>query len=257
MTTPTGPDYPHDPVAGSNAIGSLTVGKSQIGDIPIFDIWATIESQYANSPVLTTLLELWFQSLDQTGNLQAFEENIWNVDTAYGYGLDVWGRIVGITRTIQVLNPLPCFGFEESGTAYGFNQAMFYTGEPFTQNYILGDQDYRRLILAKARSNITNDSIPQFNNILMNLFYQRGNCWVEDNAWNVDTSYFAFEESGSGFGFNQAPFYDGGGAGATMGMTYVFTFPLSSIDVGIVNSGVLPRPAGVPAAIRIIEPEFI
>jgi Protein of unknown function (DUF2612) len=253
----TGPDYPPDPIAGSNAIGSFTIGESQIGDISLFAVWATIESQYANSPVLTTLLQLWAQSLDQTNNFEAFEEYIWDIDTAVGYGLDVWGRIVGITRTIQVANPLPCFGFDESGTAFGFNQAMFYTGQPVTQNYVLNDTDYRRLILAKARSNINNGGIPYFNNILMNLFYARGNCWVEDNQWTVDTSYLAFEEADDGFGFNQAPFYSGGGAGATMGMKYVFTFPLTAIDVGMINSGVLPRPGGVPAAIQVIPPTFI
>ena len=254
----SGPDYPPDPVAGSNSIGSFQIGVGQIGDIPVFDVWATVESQYANSPALTSLLQLWAQSLDQTTNFQNFEQDIWNVDTAQGYGLDVWGRIVGINRTIKVADPLPFFGFEEAGaTGRGFNQAMFYNGAVLTQNYVLNDVDYRRVILAKARSNITTDSIPSINEILMNLFYARGNCWVQDNQWTVDTSYFAFEESGGGFGFNQAPFYDGGGAGATMGMTYVFTFPLSDIDVGIINSGVLPRPAGVPVAIEVINPPFI
>lgn len=244
----SGPDYPPDPVAGSNAIGSLEIGISQIGDIDVFDVWSTIESQYANSVILTSLLILWAQSLDQTQNLESFEEDIWNVYTAQGYGLDVWGRIVGVVRTIQIVG-LPVFGFAESGTAVGFNQGMFYEGASSTQNYILGDQQFLRLILAKARSNICNGSIPAINNILLNLFAGRGNCWVSDNG--ALTNYFGFKESGTAFGFGQAPFYNGGGA-AIMGMTYVFTFPLTPIDIGIINSGVLPKPAGVPVAIEVI-----
>jgi hypothetical protein len=74
---------------GSNAIGNFIIGVSPIGDIPTFDIWATIISQYANSDRLTTLISNFFQYVDQTVNMQSFFDLVWNVDTAQGWGLDV------------------------------------------------------------------------------------------------------------------------------------------------------------------------
>src|SRR5579871_5512746 len=98
----TGPAYPPAPGPGSNAIGSFEIGVSPVGTIPAFDYLQTIISQYANSPILTQLIANFDQYIDPTKNLDAFFDLIWNVDTAQGYGLDVWGRIVGVTRVLQV-----------------------------------------------------------------------------------------------------------------------------------------------------------
>ena len=51
----SGPDL-NTPAPGSNAIGTFIIGASPIGDIPVFDPWQTVISQYANSPILTTLI---------------------------------------------------------------------------------------------------------------------------------------------------------------------------------------------------------
>ena len=48
----SGPD-PFRPKTGSNGIGGFVIGVSPIGDIPPFDFWKTIISQYANSDVIT------------------------------------------------------------------------------------------------------------------------------------------------------------------------------------------------------------
>lgn len=244
----SGPDLPRQ-VPGSNAIGSFAIGVSAVGTYPpAFDVWDTVISQYANSVVLTTLILNFAGYIDPTEDLDAFFDLIWNVDTAQGYGLDVWGRIVGVTRTLQVPTGR-FFGFEEGGTQdYDpFGQSPLYSGIGLTSNYALSDNAYRMLIFAKALANISDNSIPMLNQMLLNLFPHRGNCYVAEGQERGD--WFGFAESINASGFNQAPFYSGLGV-ARMMMTYTFEFSLSPVEFAIVaQSGVLPKPAGVKATV--------
>ena len=179
------------------------------------DFDRTIISQYSNSPALTQWITNINAVIDPTYDLENFYDLIWNIQTAQGYGLDVWGRIVGIGRVLAV-SATPFFGYTgplgHSGDS--FTAAPFYEGEPTTTNYSLTDEAYRQLILAKAAANITNGSIQAINQILMNLFAGRGNAYVIDNG--------------------------------DMTMVYKFNFHLEPFEVTIVQgSGVLPTPAGV------------
>lgn len=242
----TGPPYPPPPAPGSNAIGLFEIGVSPIGTIPSFDVWKTIISQYANSPTLVALIEDIFECLDQTKNYDDFFDFIFNVDTAQGKGLDVWGRIVNVSRVLQIEGGDQPFGFgEASPGASPFGQGSFYSGEPVTSNYALSDSAYRLLILAKAAANISNGSIKSINRILMSLFPGRGNAYVVDGAPPIGA--FGFQEAGNVSGFNQEPFYSGA-AVPSMVMTYTFNFALTPVELAIVQqSGVLPKPVGVLA----------
>lgn len=215
----TGPDYGPKPVTG--AIGQFIIGVSPIGaTVNPFDYFATIISQYANSPILTQLIKDFAECVDQTRNMDDFYSLMWNVDTAVGYGLDVWGRIVGVTRIVQVPSPQRYLGFEEATiiSADPFGQSPFYSGAPLTDNYALSDDAFRTLIFAKALSNISNGSIQSINQILLNLFPGRGNCYATD---------------------------EGG-----MEMTYTFAFELTAVERAIIGqSGVLPKPVGVAATV--------
>jgi hypothetical protein len=244
----TGPVYPApDPL--SNEIGRFTIGVDQIGPKPLFDIWETVQSQYANSPIITTLLTNFANAIDPTTNFVSFFDLIMNVDTAVGYGLDVWGRIVGVNRVILIVTPLPYFGFEESNEAVGFNQAPFYGGQSTTTSFTLTDQGYRLLILTKAFANISQCAIPVLNKMLLTLFPHRGNCYVTEGE--SEGPWFGFEEATDAVGFNQAPFYSGQ-IFPRMIMSYTFEFQLTPVELAIVqNSGVLPKPTGVKARVII------
>jgi hypothetical protein len=254
--TDTGPPYPPLPVAGSNAVGQIAIGEGQIGSIPPFVYWTTVISQYANSPILTQLVANFDSYIDQTQNFDGFYGDVWNIATAHGYGLDVWGRIVGINRIIN-FNATTWFGFAEAAQftggvgITGFNQGPFYSGQALISNYALSDETFRNLILTKAAFNITDGSIPAINRMLMGLFPNLGNAYVTDGP--PRQPYFGFAESTTAFGFNQAPFYDGEPI-PTMTMQYVFTYPLTPLQLGIVESGVLPKPVGVLATVEIINP---
>jgi hypothetical protein len=181
-----------------------------------FNYEDTILSQFANSPVILSLIGSFSAAVNPSVNIDALYANIWNVLTAVGYGLDVWGRIVGVSRVLQV-SAGQWLGFEEAndGTVETpFNVAPFYNGTSTTSNYALTDDVFRQLILAKAYANISNGSIPSINQILMTLFGSSGECWCTD--------------------------------GQNMAMTYTFEFELSPVQYAIVaQSGVLPRPSGV------------
>jgi hypothetical protein len=217
----SGPPYPKA-VPGSNGIGQFIIGMSPIGDIPPFDYFKTIISQYSNSPILLQLISDFDENIDQTSNFTQFFDTIFNVDTAVGYGLDVWGRIVGVTRILSVPVGTGNFGFEEAGIgALPFGQGVFFSGGTLTSNFALSDDAFRVLIFAKALANISDGSIKSINQILINLFPNRGNAFVVD--------------------------------GLDMTMQYKFNFFLSPVELAIVgNSGVLPKPVGV--SVSVVQP---
>lgn len=246
--TDTGPPYPHpNPAPGSNAIGSFQIGVSPIGTINPFDVWSTVISQYANSTILTKLITNFSQYVDQTKNFDDFYDLIWNIDTAQGNGQDIWGRILDVSRTLQV--PVgSSFGFEEASGAGidTFNSAAFYNGAALTANFQLTDQAYQTLLFAKAMSNISDGSIPAINQLLLNLFPNRGNCYVVE-GYPFDGNYFGFKEAIDTKPFGQAPLYSGH-AEPAMALTYVFNFNLTAVELAIVSqSGAIPKPTGVEA----------
>lgn len=242
--------FPPSPIPGSNAIGSFVIGVSPIGTIPPFLWQNSILSQYANSPIILALLQNFNDAMDLTESLETFYDKVWNILTAEGWGLDVWGRIVGIGRALTV-DDEEYFGFSDAlPTSSGFNQQPFYSGPPLTPNYLLSDGAYRQLILAKAAANICDGSIPAINRLLMGLFPGRGNCYVREGY--TENNYFGFQSQGGATeGFNTSSFYSGQTLGR-MTIEYVFEFALSPVERAIVeNSGVLPTPTGVSASVVI------
>ena len=222
----TGPPVPAAPVTGSNQIGKFSIGISPIGTISPFVFWTTVISQYANSPRLMQLIQNFDSYIDQTQNFDSFYDLMWNVATAVGYGLDCWGRIVGVSRVIQLTSSAKYFGFEEAGTGNANSNpwgpggvGVWYSGVPNTSNYALSDTAFRTLIYAKALSNISDGSIKSINQILVTLFPgQGGNAYVTD--------------------------------GENMTMQYVFNWALTPVQLAIVSqTGVLPKPVGVASSI--------
>ena len=140
----------------------------------------TVLSQYGNSPILLSMLSSLNSAVDPALEITNFYNQVWNVQTAVGWGLDVWGRIVGISRNLTIPAAGTFMGFEEAvpAVAQPFNQAQFYVGAGATATYALTDDAFRLLILTKALSNISNGSIPSYNAMLRQLFPGRGNAYV-------------------------------------------------------------------------------
>lgn len=178
-----------------------------------FDVGQVLLSQYANSPVIRALLGALNYALDRQASFDAFYSVVWNVTTAKGFGLDIWGRIVGVGRALFVPDEA-YLGFTEATDEHPFGEGIFYGNGSFTPNFLMSDSAYRKVILAKAAANITDCSIPAVNAILVALFTGYGNVYVRDNG--------------------------------DMTMTLVFGAAPSIIDYAIITqAGVLPKPVGV------------
>jgi len=187
----------------------------------------TLLSQYFDSPTIYSWLDSFNGAVDPSIDLANFYTNIWNVNTAVGSGLDIWGKIVNVSRYLQIPGSPNYLGFDEaylSGYAttgpQPFGQAPFFTTTASTTTYALSDDVYRKLILIKAAVNIGNLSVPQINQLLQ--------------------SFFGSSISGSPYGV--AYLIDG----LNQTLTYHFNFIPNALQLAIVqNSGVFPRPAGV------------
>lgn len=130
----------------------------------MLNVEETIISQYGNSATITQLVRNMNESLDPRADFDTFFSYVWNVETAQGFGLDIWGRIVGVDRTLNVPADTP-------------NPGMF----PFTPGVVtLTDSQFRTVILVKALANITNGTATDLNQLLSNLFAGRGRCYVQD-----------------------------------------------------------------------------
>jgi hypothetical protein len=238
LTIPAGEVIAQNPQGGtpvaSGSLVSFVLSSGPPVPGPAFDWTTTVISQYANSPSLLLLCQSIADNLDQTANFANFYAFVWNVDTAQGFGLDIWGRIVNVSRYLQIPTGALYVGFQDGtggapdpdpGGSYDVQpfsaSGTWYTPQSATQTYELEDEPYRQLILAKALANISRSTVPVFNQILQRLFPGRGNPYVVNNG--------------------------------AMNFKYVFDFGLTPIELAILNqSGVMPVPPGV--SFTIIEP---
>lgn len=176
--------------------------------------------QYAASPRIKQLITYSTEYFSASW-VDEFYNVVWNVDTAQGFGLDIWGRIVAIEngRFLQIDAGTAYFGFNDSlnQSWQTFNNGTLYNGVTETQTYELADPAFRTLILTKALSNVSDSTMSGLNGVLKNLFPGRGRCWVNDLQ--------------------------------SMAIRYVFEFQLEPWEVSVIRSDALPRPGGVLATV--------
>lgn len=190
----------------------------------MLNVEQTVISQYANSPTLSRLIENMNEYIDPRVNMQKFYDFVWNVDTAQGFGLDIWGNIVGVSRLLKLPSNTQTLGFANSDIPPDwapFNVGTFFTGQGAGQAVRLQDDVFRTLILVKALANIIITTAASFNQLLRNLFPGRGVCYVIDNR--------------------------------DMSMTFYFEFDITASEYAILTqSGALPHPAGVRFNVIVI-----
>ena len=224
-TVPAGDVISQNPQGGTPVASGVLVSYVISTGAPVvsssFDARATVISQYANSPTLLQLVDSFAGYVDQSTNFANFYAFVWNVDTAQGFGLDIWGAIVNVSRLLTIPTSARYVGFQD-GTGPGtgtdvepFSQdGSWYVPGAGTEAYLLEDAPYRQLILTKALANIVNTTVPAFNQLLQNLFPGRGNPYVITSG--------------------------------TMAMEFHFDFSLTPIELAILEqSGAVPVPPGV------------
>lgn len=172
----------------------------------------TILSQYEHAPRLLGVAKTMGDGLDVSPGVARFAREVMDIQTAGTWGLDVWGRILGISRTIVLSGDDEVLGFVGSDLQ-PFNVGTFYQPR-ITQAYTLGDDAFRLLLMLKAAANISDTSVPSLNKLLQFLFADRGNAYVLEVG--------------------------------TMRIRFVFEFDLQPFERALIlRQDVPPKPAGV------------
>ena len=167
----------------------------------------TILRQYSGLPKIYQMIDTFNQAVSMDDFEDSFIDEVWDVLTSGTYGLNVWGKIVGVGRYVTASSSGSFFGFQGTSTTdpsatfpHPFNTKPFYSGKLETTNVMLGDDAYRTLILAKAFSNISIGTIPEINRFLTILFKNRGTAHIVNNrdmtlTVVVDFDLFQYERS--------------------------------------------------------------
>lgn len=191
----------------------------------------TILRQYSGLEKINNLIDTFDQAVSMDDFTDTFIDEVWDVLSCGSYGLDVWGKIVNISRYITTSTSGKFFGFQATTTdenatfPHPFNQHPFYAGKQETTNVRLGNDAYRTLILAKAFSNISIATIPEFNKFLTMMFKGRGVAYLINNK--------------------------------DMTITVVTNFSLYPYELAILqNNDVIPIPSGVLLSSETISGDF-
>lgn len=184
------------------------------------DFGKTVMRQFANSPTLMALLEDFDQWVDPAKFAADFLFNVWDISTATGFGLDIWGRILGQSRYLEIQQvPGDNFGFNINATPgtqwKPWSQAPFYNGQADgSVSFALQDDAYRQLLIVKAAANIATTDVPSINALMRAMFGDRG------------------------------PSYVGYDPNNPMHIGYHFEFFPTPVERSIIESGLFPQPAG-------------
>ena len=135
----------------------------------------TVQSQYAASPRILALAAQFWQLLDPTPSADLMISKMIDPSTAEGYGLDVWGRIVGIKRALIPVSgdylafAPPANVANPDGDSW--DNAPF---NPVNSAGYASDAIYRTYVYVKAMLNIGNGSLADLNRFFSLLYPDSG-----------------------------------------------------------------------------------
>lgn len=174
-------------------------------------------SQYANSPKYVAIYNGLCEIFSNAKTMEDWYNVVFNLKTASGYGLDIWGKILNQGRQ---------FSYEEGGVT----QYVFLGGEQtidgitYSAEYM--EEMYRMALFLKALTYITNCTLASLNSLLQYYFRDRINAENKQNVYVINYG--------------------------TMEIRYVFQFYVSKIEKSIFTSDVMPRPTGVLANFEFV-----
>lgn len=174
-------------------------------------------SQYANSPKYVSLYNGLRDIFSNAKTMEEWYNVVFNLKTASGYGLDIWGKILNQGRQ---------FSFVENGTT----EYVFLGGEQTIDGIIYSaeymEEMYRMVLFLKALTYITNCTLASLNSLLQYYFRDRIDPENNQNVYVINYG--------------------------TMEIRYVFQFYVSKIEKSIFTSDVMPRPTGVLANFEFV-----
>lgn len=185
------------------------------------DLMKVVPWQYDQAPNLISLLRKkqdWYKE-NYSDFWGSWERDIFNIDTANDFGLNVWSIILDLPLyTRDDSRPLdhPAFGFSQFGVNFDQPNSQFAVSSNAFKNLTV---EQRRQLLKLRWYNITSDgTMACINQALYNVF---------------GTTVYCLD-------------------GEDMTITYVFTEPQAEIMMNLFGQfDILPRPSGVLAEILV------
>jgi hypothetical protein len=162
-------------------------GGDPIAALPLSYYLSLITSEYQSSPKFLAFVQAMIKKLDDATNCLLDFTNAFDLNSAVGVQLDSLGAILGISRTLPF--------------------------QPTSGSPILGDGDYRTLLLAKVYLNLWDGEVDALQPLWQNIF-PSGRIVIDD-AQNMS---------------------------ATIVLSGTFTALAQQM---ITNGMIIPRPAGV------------
>ena len=141
--------------------------------------------------------------------------DMWNIDTAEKYSLDVLGRIFGVSRSSVSLTEKEYLTYYEKTGGLGWGRGRWYVaGEAFGETILLTDQEFRFLIKARIWKLYQNPSLDYLTDALQAL--TGDDAYIVDNGDMTMKVYYSADVSQDSF-----------------------------IKFAIENLDILPRPVGI------------
>lgn len=126
-------------------------------------------SQYANSPRFVKLVEGMRSQFNNAQTIEDWFNVVYNLKTAEGYGLDIWGIILNRSRYIT---------YNDNGTekTVYLKGAKTVDGIDYTEEQI--ENLYRSVLFLTLMSYITNATMNSLSLLLRDFFKERGICYI-------------------------------------------------------------------------------
>lgn len=152
-----------------------------------------IIKQYYSKPKARAEIEFKIGEYEKLYNIIKTFTDEFDIDLAYGHRLDLIGKIVGVSRSVDSVVDKIGFGFSENANARGFadKNNPLDTSAPFIEKFTpeytdlqLDDPTFRLIIKAKIAVNnaaaymVTDDRI-SIQEVIQSAFQK--NAWVTDN----------------------------------------------------------------------------
>ena len=143
---------------------SLPFGNTTTSIEPSTLYTTRLIGQYANSPVMLKLANGLGTLFDESGFIANWYNVVFNLETATGYGLDVWGLILNRSRE-----------FVYQGTKYYLQGAQTIGSVTFTAEQM--ENLYRKILQLTAMRYIGNASLASLNSLIQFVFKEDGECY--------------------------------------------------------------------------------
>lgn len=174
-------------------------------------------AQYANSPTIVNLVNGINEQLNNAQTIEDWFRLVFNLKTAQGYGLDIWGKILNQSRRFKYIDEN-----EQEQEVY-LQGAQTIGGVSYTSEQI--EEKYRMILFFKSFSYSSNHTISSLNNLL-NFFFQEQ---LNDEKKTVKVIDYG-----------------------TMVIEVFFNFFVEKLDKAIIMSDLFPHPTGVKVNYRFV-----